>query len=144
MCITTLATINCGTSFGETPRFTFPKMPPPTFSYNAPPFSNHDFSEIAHEQSPLPLTALTAITPIDGRYGSKVENLRAIFSEYGLIHARVLVEIRWLQQLANHAQISELPSFSAQANTITLSKCCTASIPHAETIKTRNAPPTTM
>ena len=66
---------------------------------------------------PLPLTALTAITPIDGRYGSKVESLRAIFSEYGLIHARVLVEIRWLQQLANHAQISELPSFSAQANT---------------------------
>src|SRR5690606_16499788 len=67
--------------------------------------------------SALPLSALTAITPIDGRYGSKVDSLRAIFSEYGLIRARVLVEIRWLQQLANHAQIKELPTLSTAANT---------------------------
>lgn len=65
--------------------------------------------------SALPLSALTAITPIDGRYGSKVEGLRAIFSEYGLIRARVLVEIRWLQQLAQHPSIGELPAFSADA-----------------------------
>lgn len=84
---------------------------------------------------PLPLTALTAITPIDGRYGSKVESLRAIFSEYGLIHARVLVEIRWLQQLANHAQISELPSFSAQANTQLEQVLHSFNTTHAETIK---------
>jgi adenylosuccinate lyase len=64
----------------------------------------------------LPLSALTAITPIDGRYGNKVEALRGIFSEYGLIRARVLVEIRWLQQLARHPEIKELPTFSSEAN----------------------------
>lgn len=64
----------------------------------------------------LPLSALTAITPIDGRYGSKVEVLRGIFSEYGLIRARVLVEVRWLQQLAGHSHIKELPAFSADAD----------------------------
>lgn len=64
----------------------------------------------------LPLSALTAITPIDGRYGTKIEALRGIFSEYGLIRARVLVEIRWLQQLATHPYIDELPAFSADAN----------------------------
>lgn len=63
----------------------------------------------------LPLSALTAITPIDGRYGNKVEALRGIFSEFGLIRARVLVEIRWLQQLARHPYIEELPSFSPAA-----------------------------
>lgn len=63
----------------------------------------------------LPLSALTAITPIDGRYGNKIENLRSIFSEYGLIRARVLVEIRWLQQLASHPSIKELPAFSHEA-----------------------------
>ncbi len=64
----------------------------------------------------LPLSSLTAITPIDGRYGNKVDVLRGIFSEYGLIRARVLVEIRWLQQLASHPGISELPALSAAAN----------------------------
>ncbi|MBP8030075.1 MAG: adenylosuccinate lyase, partial [Pseudomonadales bacterium] len=63
----------------------------------------------------MPLSALTAITPIDGRYGNKVEALRGIFSEFGLIRARVLVEIRWLQQLARHPYIEELPSFSPAA-----------------------------
>lgn len=85
--------------------------------------------------SPLALSALTAITPIDGRYGSKVESLRAIFSEYGLIRARVLVEVRWLQQLANHAQIAELPAFSAQANTQLENVLNNFGTPHAETIK---------
>ena len=85
--------------------------------------------------SPLALSALTAITPIDGRYGSKVESLRAIFSEYGLIRARVLVEVRWLQQLANHAQIAELPAFSAQANTQLENVLNNFDTPQAETIK---------
>jgi len=84
---------------------------------------------------PLALSALTAITPIDGRYGSKVESLRAIFSEYGLIRARVLVEVRWLQQLANHAQIAELPAFSAQANTQLENVLNNFGTPQAETIK---------
>jgi len=59
--------------------------------------------------------ALTAISPIDGRYGNKVEAFRPIFSEYGLIRYRVEVEIRWLQALAKHPQINEVPDFSDEA-----------------------------
>jgi len=59
--------------------------------------------------------SLTAISPIDGRYADKVGALRPIFSEYGLIRYRVLVEVRWLQALAAHPQISEVPPFSAAA-----------------------------
>jgi len=59
--------------------------------------------------------ALTAISPIDGRYADKVSALRPIFSEYGLIRYRVLVEVRWLQALAAHPQISEVPPFNAAA-----------------------------
>ncbi len=62
--------------------------------------------------------ALTAISPIDGRYANKVEDLRPIFSEYGLIRYRVLVEIRWLQTLANHPLIIEVSPFSATANNL--------------------------
>ncbi|CAH0990332.1 Adenylosuccinate lyase [Sinobacterium norvegicum] len=64
----------------------------------------------------MKLSALTAVSPIDGRYGSKTEVLRSIFSEYGLIKSRVTVEVRWLQHLANHPQITELPAFSDDAN----------------------------
>ena len=49
------------------------------------------------------LSSLTAISPVDGRYGSKTKDLRPIFSEYGLIYYRVLVEVRWLQALAADA-----------------------------------------
>ena len=61
----------------------------------------------------MDLSALTAISPIDGRYGSKTASLRAVFSEFGLIKYRVLVEVRWLQQLAAHPGIPEVPPFSA-------------------------------
>lgn len=59
---------------------------------------------------------LTAISPIDGRYGNKVDALRPIFSEYGLIRYRVEVEVRWLQALAAEAKIVEVPALSAAAN----------------------------
>ena len=59
------------------------------------------------------LSAISAISPIDGRYGSKTIDLRDVFSEYGLIKRRTEVEIRWLQQLAAHPQITEVPAFSA-------------------------------
>ncbi|WP_417685710.1 adenylosuccinate lyase [Pseudidiomarina gelatinasegens] len=62
------------------------------------------------------LSSLTALSPVDGRYGSKVAALRPIFSEFGLIHNRVIVEIRWLQQLASVEQISEVPALSESAN----------------------------
>ncbi|EPJ49192.1 MAG: adenylosuccinate lyase [Osedax symbiont Rs1] len=64
----------------------------------------------------MELSALSAISPIDGRYGSKTSSLRPIFSEYGLIRNRVIVEIRWLQKLAQTEQITEVPPFSAAAN----------------------------
>jgi adenylosuccinate lyase len=60
-------------------------------------------------------SALTAISPIDGRYARQVEKLRPIFSEYGLIRFRVLVEVRWLQALAAEAKIAEVPAFSEAA-----------------------------
>jgi adenylosuccinate lyase len=63
----------------------------------------------------LPLTSLTAISPIDGRYGSKTADLRHIFSEYGLIRLRVKVEVAWLASLAAHPQVSEVPPLSKQA-----------------------------
>ncbi len=61
----------------------------------------------------LPLSALTAVSPLDGRYASRTQNLRPIFSEYGLIRARVEVEVRWLQRLAANPDISEVPALSA-------------------------------
>ena len=59
---------------------------------------------------------LTAISPIDGRYADKVNALRPIFSEYGLIRFRVQVEVRWLQALAKHPLITEVAPFSDSAN----------------------------
>ncbi|AHG73197.1 Adenylosuccinate lyase [Mannheimia sp. USDA-ARS-USMARC-1261] len=64
----------------------------------------------------MELTALTALSPIDGRYQDKVSSLRPIFSEFGLLKFRVEVEVRWLQKLASHAQIKEVPAFSEKAN----------------------------
>ncbi|WP_127477208.1 adenylosuccinate lyase [Sulfurivermis fontis] len=66
----------------------------------------------------MDLTELTAISPVDGRYGSKVVDLRPIFSEYGLIRHRVLVEVRWLQKLAAHKDIPEVPALSEHANNV--------------------------
>ena len=48
---------------------------------------------------PSSLTALTALSPLDGRYAAKVAPLRALFSEYALIRFRVLVEVEWLKAL---------------------------------------------
>ena len=64
------------------------------------------------------LSSLTAISPIDGRYGSKTQRLRTVFSEFGLIRYRVLVEVRWLQHLAENPQITEVAAFSAEANSL--------------------------
>ena len=58
---------------------------------------------------------LTAISPVDGRYASKVEGLRPLVSEYGLIRNRVEVEVRWLQTLAAHPGIVEVPKLSTDA-----------------------------
>lgn len=62
------------------------------------------------------MNALTALSPLDGRYASKCDALRPFLSEFGLIHARVTVEVRWLQALANHPEITEVPAFSGETN----------------------------
>ncbi len=62
--------------------------------------------------------ALMAISPLDGRYQEKVSHLSAIFSEYGLIKFRVIVEIRWLQMLAEFANLPEIPRLSPHAKKI--------------------------
>jgi adenylosuccinate lyase len=64
----------------------------------------------------MDLSALSAVSPIDGRYGSKTAALRSVFSEFGLIKRRVLVEVRWLQSLAAHEGIPEVPPLSDDAN----------------------------
>ncbi|MFK5073880.1 adenylosuccinate lyase [Glaesserella parasuis] len=64
----------------------------------------------------MKLTALTALSPIDGRYQDKATALRPIFSEFGLLKFRVTVEVRWLQKLASHAQINEVSVLSKDAN----------------------------
>ena len=64
----------------------------------------------------MELNALTALSPIDGRYQDKAAALRPIFSEFGLLKYRVTVEVRWLQKLAAHIQIQEVPALSAEAN----------------------------
>jgi len=61
---------------------------------------------------------LTAVSPVDGRYGSKTDDLRPIFSEYGLIRHRVAVEVRWLKALAAQPQIVEVPAFSGHASNL--------------------------
>lgn len=62
------------------------------------------------------MNTLTALSPIDGRYASKCDDLRPFLSEFGLIHARVTVEVRWLQALAGHSKIGEIKPFSADTN----------------------------
>jgi len=59
----------------------------------------------------MELSALTALSPVDGRYGDKTKELRSIFSEYGLLKYRVEVEIKWLQKLSNCKKIAEVAEF---------------------------------
>jgi len=60
------------------------------------------------------ISALTAISPIDGRYSAQTDSLRDIFSEYGLIHNRVRIEILWLIALSEDKDIKEVPKFSTK------------------------------
>ncbi len=61
----------------------------------------------------MTLTALTALSPLDGRYSNKVDGLRKHFSEFGLIRYRVLIEIEWLKALSAESTIAEIKPFSA-------------------------------
>lgn len=69
----------------------------------------------ADQAAPMTDAPLLALSPLDGRYAGKVDALRPIFSEYGLIKARVTVEVEWLLALADEPGIVELAPFSATA-----------------------------
>ncbi|MBB3823942.1 adenylosuccinate lyase [Xanthomonas arboricola] len=80
-------------------------------------------------------SALLALSPLDGRYASKVDALRPIFSEYGLIRARVKVEIEWLLALAAEPGIAELAPFSAAASQRLRALADDFSVTHAARVK---------
>nr|XP_043618240.1 adenylosuccinate lyase-like [Erigeron canadensis] len=69
------------------------------------------------KSSEMELSSLTAISPLDGRYRDKVKDLSPYLSEYGLIYYRTLVEIKWLLKLSQIPEVSEVPSFSNEAQT---------------------------
>ena len=83
----------------------------------------------------MELTALTALSPLDGRYGSKTAPLRDFFSEYALIKYRVIVEIEWLKALAAEPAIAEVPAFSAAAIALLDGIADTFSVADAERVK---------
>lgn len=78
---------------------------------------------------------LTSISPIDGRYSDKTSALKPIFSEFGLMKYRLLVEVRWLEALSKNSNISEVPSFSSEANNKLLDIANNFSIEDAKAIK---------
>lgn len=83
----------------------------------------------------MELSSLTAVSPVDGRYGDKVSALRGIFSEFGLLKFRVQVEVRWLQNWPP-AAIKEVPAFAADANGFLDKIVADFSVEDAERIKT--------
>ncbi|MEQ8938970.1 MAG: lyase family protein, partial [Gammaproteobacteria bacterium] len=83
----------------------------------------------------MKLSALTAISPIDGRYQNKTEALRTIFSEYGLFRFRVQVEIEWLKALAQYPGITEVAPFTTESLTLLDSIKNKFSVEDAEAIK---------
>ena len=78
---------------------------------------------------------LTSISPIDGRYSDKTIALKPIFSEFGLMKYRLLVEVRWLEALSKNSNIPEVPSFSSKANEQLLAIANNFSIEDAKAIK---------
>lgn len=72
-------------------------------------------SDKSTQELTMDTSALMAISPLDGRYQEKLTSLREIFSEYGLIKFRVIVEIRWLEMLAETTHLPEIPSLNPQA-----------------------------
>ena len=78
---------------------------------------------------------LTSISPIDGRYSDKTSPLKAIFSEFGLIKYRLLVEVRWLEAMSNNPHISEVPKFSPQSNAALMAITDNFSLEDAKSIK---------
>ncbi len=83
----------------------------------------------------MDLTSLTAISPIDGRYADKTKRLRPFFSEYGLLRARVEVEICWLHTLTANPAIKEASELTAKAKTFLTDIVANFSVEDAADIK---------
>jgi adenylosuccinate lyase len=83
----------------------------------------------------LPLTPVTALSPLDGRYEKKVAPLRAFFSEYALIKYRVHVEIEWLIALSQASELKEIAPFSAATISALRDRVAAFSPADAERIK---------
>lgn len=83
----------------------------------------------------MTLNAITALSPLDGRYAAKVESLRRHFSEYGLIRNRIRVEIEWLKALAAVEEVAECPPFSEATKQVLDSLITNFSVADAEAIK---------
>ena len=85
----------------------------------------------------MELTSLTAVSPLDGRYASKTEELRPIFSEYGLMRFRVQVELTWLKHLSLCDKIKEVPVFSKDTLSFIDNLIKNFSVEDAQNIKDR-------
>ena len=83
----------------------------------------------------MDLSTLTAVSPLDGRYGDKTVDLRPIFSEYGLMRHRVLVEVRWLQALSRSDAIAEVPPLSHHADALLENIAANFNLEDAQRIK---------
>jgi len=83
----------------------------------------------------MTLNKLNALSPVDGRYASKTDELRPIFSEFGLIKARVTVEVRWLQALSENSDIAEVPQFTEETHQLLDSLVSEFSLNDAQRIK---------
>ena len=78
---------------------------------------------------------LTSISPIDGRYSAKTGPLKRIFSEYGLIKYRLLIEVRWLEAMSKNSQIPEVPEFSLKSKNVLSNIVDNFSLEDAKVIK---------
>jgi adenylosuccinate lyase len=78
---------------------------------------------------------LTSISPIDGRYSARTGPLKRIFSEYGLIKYRLLIEVRWLEAMSKNSQISEVPEFSLKSKNVLSNIVDNFSLADAKVIK---------
>jgi len=83
----------------------------------------------------MALSPLTALSPLDGRYRSKVASLHDTFSEFGLIRLRLLIEVEWLKALGSERAIAEVPPFSKNTLAELDALCATFSLADAEAVK---------
>ena len=90
------------------------------------------------------LSLLTAISPIDGRYASKVDALRPIASEFGLMRARVEVELAWIKSLSSHPQIDEVARFQNKQSRKSMRSLPILPRKTVTTSRRSNVPPTMM